>query len=244
MRVSGMRDQTHTTSLEPHRFSYSVGMRWAAAAAALLALWVGYQWVPAVHYFVDRTVSLLAMGDFRALKMFILSFGWWAPVVSAGLMIIQTLAAPLPAFFLAIANAMAFGVFYGFLLSVSSALMAAFFAFYLARWLGRPFVARWVRGLPIDSLIERYGAWGILLLRLFPVVSFDFVSFAAGLTVLRPLSFGLATLLGMMPAALAFSMLGDSIESANRWTFIGGFLLFIILIIFSLIMRRSGVMKR
>ncbi len=61
-----------------------------------------------------------------------------------------------------------------------------FLAFYLARWLGRPFVARWVRGLPIDSLIERYGAWGILLLRLFPVVSFDFVSFAAGLTVLRP----------------------------------------------------------
>jgi uncharacterized membrane protein YdjX (TVP38/TMEM64 family) len=58
------------------------------------------------------------------------------------------------------------------------------------------------------------------------------------------LPFGLATLLGMMPAALAFSMLGDSIESANRWTFIGGVLLFVILIVFSLIMRRSKVMKR
>jgi uncharacterized membrane protein YdjX (TVP38/TMEM64 family) len=211
---------------------------------ALLVLWAGYQWVPAVQYFVDRTVSLLAMGDFSALKMFILSFGWWAPVVSAGLMIFQTLAAPLPAFVLAIANAMAFGVFYGFLLSVGSALAAAYLAFYLSRWLGRPFVARWVRGKPVDSLIERYGAWGIFLLRLFPVVSFDFVSFAAGLTVIRPLPFGLATLLGMMPAALAFSMLGESIESANRWTFIGGVFLFVILIIFSLIMRRTGVMKR
>jgi uncharacterized membrane protein YdjX (TVP38/TMEM64 family) len=239
-----MRDQTRTTSLEPQRFSYSVGMRWAATAVALLAVWAGYQWVPAIQYFVDRTTSLLMMGDFHALKMFILSFGWWAPAVSAGLMIFQTLAAPLPAFVLAIANAMAFGVFYGFLLSVGSALLAAFLAFYLARWLGRPFVARWVRGMSADSLVERYGAWGILLLRLFPIVSFDFVSFAAGLTVLRPLPFGLATLLGMMPAALAFSMLGDSIESANRWTFIGGVLLFVILIVFSLIMRRSKVMKR
>ena len=239
-----MRDQTRITSLESQRFPLSVGMRWAAAAASFLALWAGYRWVPAIHYFVDRTVSLLAMGDFHALKMFILSFGWWAPVVSAGLMIFQTLAAPLPAFVLAIANAMAFGVFYGFLLSVGSALLAAFLAFYLARWLGRPFVARWVRGSPVDGLIERYGAWGILLLRLFPVVSFDFVSFAAGLTVMRPIPFGLATLLGMMPASLAFSMLGDSIESANRWTFFGGVFLFVILIIFSLIMRRSGVLKR
>lgn len=239
-----MRDQTRTTSPESHRFSYLFGLRWAATAVALLALWAGYQWVPAIRYFLGRTASLLAMGDFRALKMFILSFGWWAPVVSAGLMIFQTLAAPLPAFVLAIANAMAFGVFYGFLLSVGSALLAAFLAFYLARWLGRPFVARWVRGLPVDSLIDRYGAWGILLLRLFPVVSFDFVSYAAGLTLIRPLPFGLATLLGMMPAALAFSMLGESIESANRWTLIGGVFLFVVLIIFSLVMRRSGVMKR
>ncbi len=240
-----MREQVHTASPESRRFSSSsVGVRWLAAAVALLALGAGYEWLPGFHDFVNRTASYLATGDFHALKLFILSFGWWAPLVSAGLMIFQTLVAPLPAFILSIANAMAFGVFYGFLLSVGSALAAAFLAFYLSRWLGRPFVERWMKGLPIDSLIERYGAWGVLLLRLFPVVSFDFVSFAVGLTVMRPAAFGLATFLGMMPATLAYSLLGESIESANRWSFIGGFFLFGLLVVFSLVMRRSGVVKR
>lgn len=239
-----MREQTRSPSLESRRFSSSVGLRWAVAAAVLLALGAGYQWLPGFRYFVDRTTSLLATGDFRALKMFILSFGWWAPVVSAALMIFQTLVAPLPAFILAIANAMAFGVFYGFVLTCASAMLAAFLAFYLARWLGRPFVERWMRGLPIDSLIKRYGAWGVLLLRLFPVVSFDFVSFAAGLTVMRPVLFGLATFLGMIPAALAFSLLGESIESANWWSLIGGLFLFVVLIVFSVVMRRGGMLKR
>lgn len=239
-----MRERAQSASPESGRSDSSIGMRWVIAATVFAAMAAAYLWLPGFRYFVGRTFSLMATGDFRALKMFILSFGWWAPLVSAGLMIFQTLVAPLPAFILAIANAMAFGVFYGFILTCASALLAAYIAFYLSRWLGRPFIERWLRRLPLEGMIERYGAWGVLLLRLFPVVSFDLISFAAGLTVIRPAPFGLATFLGMIPAVLAFSLLGDSIESANRWSFFGGLILFVVLILFWVGMRRGGIMKR
>ena len=218
-------------------------LRWIFAGAALAGLAAAYAGAPDFRFWVDRTISLLAMGDFHALKMFILSFGWWAPAVSTLLMLLQTLAAPLPAFVLAIANAMAFGVFYGFLLTCFSAMLSAFMAFYLARWLGRPFVEKWLGGKRLDAAIEHYGSWGVLVLRLFPVVSFDFISFAAGLTAMRPLPFGLASLLGMIPAALAFSLLGESIESASRWSFMGGLVLFLLLLLFGLGVRRSKMWR-
>lgn len=239
-----MRERIRTISWESTWLLAIVGFRWVATAVVVLAFLSAYQWIPGLRYFVDHSASLLAMGDFHALKMFILSFGWWAPVVSAILMIVQTLVAPLPAFILAIANAMAFGVFYGFILTCGSAFLAAFLAFYLARWLGRPFVERWMSGWTLDSWIEKYGGWGVLLLRLFPVVSFDFVSFAAGLTLMRPAPFGIATILGMIPAALAFSLLGESIETASRWSLLGGLVLFLVLLFFSLLIRRSGMMRR
>lgn len=242
--IVAVRDRMSPPSLDALRSPGPIGIRWAGTALALLAMGAGYRWLPPVRFFVDRAASLMAMGDFHGLKIFIQSFGWWAPVVSAGLMILQTLAAPLPAFVLTIANAMAFGIVYGFLLSCGSAIAAAFVAFYLARWVGRPFFEKWMRLRNFDRMIETYGAWGVLLLRLFPIVSFDFVSYAAGLTVMRPLAFGLATFLGMIPAALAFSMMGDSIETANRWTLVGGAVLFVFLLLFSLCMRRSGRLKQ
>jgi len=157
----------------------------------------------------------MVKGDIRALEDFILSFGWWAPVISFLLMILQTLIAPLPAFMLSIANAMLFGFFYGFLLTWLSALVAAFTAFYLSRWLGRPFLGRTIEAHILgkfDGLIETYGAWAVLILRLFPVISFYVVSFAAGLTAMRWKRFGLATFVGMLPQRL------PSRSSASRFT--------------------------
>ena len=128
-----MRERLRSISWETRWLLGIVGFRWVATTVVVLAFLTAYQWISGLRYFVDQTASLLAMGDFRALKMFILSFGWWAPVVSALLMIVQTLAAPLPAFILAIANAMAFGVVYGFILTCGSALLAAFTAFRCTR---------------------------------------------------------------------------------------------------------------
>ncbi|MEE9275138.1 MAG: TVP38/TMEM64 family protein [bacterium] len=235
------------SGLRPERArAPAIWPRWLLLAAVLLPVGVAYFSLPAFRAGANHVISSIAMGEVRELKELILSFGWWAPVVSALLMILQTLIAPLPAFVLAIANAMAFGIFYGFLLTCSSAILAAFLAFYLTRWLGRPFLLRMGEGKvmsSIDAVIGKYGAWGVLVLRLFPIISFDFVSFAAGLTAMRPRHFGFATFVGMLPATVAFTLLGDSIESASRWSLIGGAILLAALLAGAAVLRRSAAWR-
>lgn len=220
---------------------YLLRHRWLTFIFLLATAGLTYIFVPGFQGWLNEVAGSLLMADVKGLKYYILSFGWWAPVVSVLLMLLQTLIAPLPAFVLAIANAMAFGPLYGFLLTASSAMLAAYLAFYITRWLGRPLFDRRMRGptLRVDACIESYGAWGILMLRLFPIISFDFVSFAAGLTAVRPRSFGLATFFGMLPATIAFTLLGDSLEKANRWGLIGGGVLLGALVLLALCMRRS-----
>ncbi|MGI8866961.1 MAG: hypothetical protein ACR2G1_09530, partial [Rubrobacteraceae bacterium] len=65
----------------------------------------------------NRAVSVLASGNVESVRDYILSYGAWAPVISAALMVLQALLAFLPAFVLAFANGLAFGAFWGGLLS-------------------------------------------------------------------------------------------------------------------------------
>lgn len=222
-------------------------LRWLLLGCLLLAIALAFGLVPGFRKFLMRISSDLMTGNVRGLKELILTFGWWAPAISFLLMILQTLVAPLPAFILAMANAMAFGAIYGFILTITSALTASFVAFYLTRWLGRPFLERRIRPgsmATLDAMLENYGAWGVLILRLFPLVSFDFVSFAAGFTALRASAFGLATLVGMLPATVAYTLLGDATDSANRYSLIGGAALLVLLLTGSVIFRKIQYHKR
>jgi uncharacterized membrane protein YdjX (TVP38/TMEM64 family) len=54
----------------------------------------------------------------------------------------------------------------------------------------------------------RWGAYAILGARLVPVVSFDIISYAAGLTRMGFWRFMLATAVGMAPATFIYSYLG------------------------------------
>jgi uncharacterized membrane protein YdjX (TVP38/TMEM64 family) len=160
---------------------------------------------------VDRAVAILGRGDVAGLRDYILSFGAWAPIVSALLMILQALVAPLPAFVLSFANGLAFGTFWGGMLSLASASLAAVVSFWIARLLGRGPVEALVGRTHLgaaDRWFLRWGAYAILVARLVPVVSFDIISYAAGLTRMGFWQFMLATVVGMAPATFIYSYLG------------------------------------
>jgi uncharacterized membrane protein YdjX (TVP38/TMEM64 family) len=136
----------------------------------------------------------------------------WAPIVSALLMILQALVAPLPAFVLSFANGLAFGAFWGGMLSLVSASLAAAVSFWIARLLGRGPVEALVGRAHLgaaDRWFLRWGAYAVLFARLVPVVSFDVVSYAAGLTSMRFWRFMIATIIGMAPATFIYSFFGE-----------------------------------
>jgi uncharacterized membrane protein YdjX (TVP38/TMEM64 family) len=74
-----------------------------AAVVGLVAL------SPDLRQGLGRALGLVAQGDFRALRDYLRSFGLWAPLVSALLMQLQALLAPIPAFPLMYANELVCG---------------------------------------------------------------------------------------------------------------------------------------
>ena len=184
---------------------------------------------------------LLGTGDAQAIREYILSYGIWAPVMSALLMVLQAVLAPVPAFLLAFANGLAFGAFRGGVLTLASATLAAILCFGIARGLGRDAVIGLVGRRVIaktDRWFERWGWWSIPLARLLPLISFDVVSYAAGLTSIRFRSFLAATVIGAAPASFAYSYLGERAPGLLKSLFAVSALVVLASVV-SLILRRA-----
>ncbi len=188
-----------------------------------------YFFVQPVNSAVNRVVFLFSMLDVEVIKEYILSFGIWAPIISFLLMIFQSVAAPLPAFLITFANASLFGWVRGALLSWSSAMVGATLCFYIARFLGRGVVEKLTGKFAlksVDGFFEKYGKYTILIVRLLPFISFDIVSYAAGLTSMGFWSFFWATGLGQLPATLVYSYVGGMLTGGVKKFVMGLLILF------------------
>ena len=197
--------------------------------ASLVLLVACYFVWPAYKSFIDLTLTAFASGDFRAMRDFISQYGAYAAAISFFLMIFQSVAAPLPAFIITLANANLFGWLYGAVLSWSSAMAGAALCFFIARILGRNTAERLTSkaGLEsIDDFFRRYGTHSILIARLLPFISFDLVSYAAGLTSMKFWPFFIATGLGQLPATIVYSYVGGMLTGGAQLLMTGLLLLF------------------
>jgi uncharacterized membrane protein YdjX (TVP38/TMEM64 family) len=170
---------------------------------------------------VSRALAILATGDGVAIGDYLRSHGAWAPVASLFLMLVQAVAAPVPAILVAFANGLAFGVVWGGLLTVAGQTLAAAVCFWIARALGRGPVAALTSSLGLknaDRWLTRWGVRGIILLRLVPGISFDVVSYGAGLTGIGFAPFLMATAVGVTPQAFLYAyLIREAPQSA--WAF-------------------------
>jgi len=159
----------------------------------------------------NRAVGILGHGDIAGLRDYIVSFGLWAPVASCFLMVLQALVAPVPSFLITFANGLAFGIFWGWMLSVFGHVLAASVCFGISRALGRIPVEVLVGKAGLESAdrwFARWGAYAVFAGRLLPGVAFDAISYGAGLTNMRFRNFLAATALGIVPQTFLYSYLG------------------------------------
>lgn len=197
-----------------------------------------YAVVPSVHDAINTVVMTFKSGDFERMHAFIEQYGKWAMLVSGVLMIFQSIMAPLPAFFITLTNANLFGWWQGAILSFVSSMMGAALCFWIARILGRDVVEKiCTKGalLQIENFFERYGKRCILIARLLPFISFDIVSYAAGLTAMDFGGFMLATGIGQLPATIVYSYVGGMLTGGARKLFMGLLILFALAILVTLI---------
>lgn len=207
--------------------------------AVLLAM-AAYFFLPAVRQLIWDILQMFASGDFIIVRRFVESYGPYAAVISFLLMILQSIVAPLPAFLLTFANASLFGWWKGAILSWSSAMAGAAACFWIARILGRDAVEKLTSrsGLKqIDEFFDRYGRQSVLIMRLLPFISFDIVSYAAGLTAMSFGSFLIATGIGQLPATIVYSYVGGMLTGGAR-LFIAALLVLFAISVLAVLLRQ------
>lgn len=178
-----------------------------------------YQWIPVVNSKINYILMLFSSKSVESIIGYIRSFGVYAAAISFFLMIFQAVAAPLPAFLIIFANAAVFGWWKGAILSWSSAMAGAFLCFIIARAAGRDVVEQLASKAAVSNMdvyFEKYGKYAVLICRLLPFVSFDFVSYAAGLTAMTIPSFLIATGIGQLPVILAYSYVGKRLTGSAK----------------------------
>lgn len=167
----------------------------AAAAGAWLMLGTGF----------DAAVVEAAVGQ----------LGGFAPLIFVGAFALATVLF-LPGSIFGLAGGVLFGPLWGAVWNLAGATLGATAAFLLAKFVGSHWISARADGRLKDVLsgVEAEGWRFVALTRLAPIVPFNVLNFALGLTRIPLAHYVLASLVCMAPGAAAFAWLGHAGRSA------------------------------
>jgi uncharacterized membrane protein YdjX (TVP38/TMEM64 family) len=188
-------------------FTKSPG-RFAAAVILLLLLLVG-------GYVLAVTLSSFSTEDIVRLLS---DAHRWGPAMIVGMMVLAIVFSPIPSAPITVAAGAAYGHLWGTMYALIGAEIGALVAFEITRRLGQERAQRLIGSctLPKAARSQLGLALTVFAMRLFPAISFDVVSYAAGLTVLQRRWFALATAAGMVPATFLLSHAGAGLRNTDN----------------------------
>jgi uncharacterized membrane protein YdjX (TVP38/TMEM64 family) len=173
-------------------------------------------------YFVLASSNLVELlTDVELLIVKVRDFGNFGPLLLIALMALAIVFNPLPSAPVALAAGAVYGHTFGTIYIVIGAEAGAIIAFLIARIAGHELVGKYLgTTLSFGRFGSQNGLTGIVFIsRLIPFMSFDLVSYGAGLTRIKFWRFAAATLLGLIPVSFALAHLGGEIitidETAN-----------------------------
>lgn len=171
----------------------------------------------AIYWIMERTGALSLLGNSEQLQLFIKRLGIWGPAAIILCMALAIVLNPIPSAPIALAAGAAYGHIWGTLYVVAGAELGALVAFFLARTLGYTMISR-IFGDQIR--LGWLGSQNMLTVtvfttRLIPFLSFDLVSYGAGITPIKTWRFALATLFGILPASFLLAHFGGNMTTDN-----------------------------
>jgi uncharacterized membrane protein YdjX (TVP38/TMEM64 family) len=170
------------------------------------------------------------------IRDWVISFGWWAPVVFIALLTFRPLVL-FPASIFSIAAGLAFGPYTGFIYIFTGAIGGASVAYVISSFLG---MKLWRKPSSKMHMIREKMAensfFYILILRLLPFLNFDLVSYLAGAGKVRYVPYIAATALGIIPGTIGFVFFGSGLSGEDRmhlYVAAAMFILFSLLLFFT-----------
>ena len=145
------------------------------------------------------------------------SAGHWGPILIIALMILAIVFTPVPSAPVAMSAGAVYGHVWGTVYVVAGAELGAILAYVLARCLGYSVLRRWFgEKLDVGLLGSQNFLMGtVFITRILPFISFDIVSYAAGLSPLAFWRFAIATLAGIIPASFLLAHFGSEVSTTE-----------------------------
>lgn len=152
----------------------------------------------------------------QGVRLWIESFGLWAPLAYIALMTLAIIIVPIPDFIIGLAA----GLIFPWYLAASYTLIADFLGssitFFLGRRFGRPMVQHFIKEDQLeqfDELASNLGLPTIFIMRLIPGFNFDLVGYASGLTPIAYMPYMVVTLLGILPRRIGtYYFINESLQ--------------------------------
>ena len=176
--------------------------------------------------------------DEEGLKEWIEGYGVWAPLVY---ILIYTIA---PVFFipglpLTVVGGIVFGPLWGVVYASVGATLGASSAFLVARYMGREWVEERIKGTRLEELdreVKKQGWKIVAITRLVPLLPFNLLNYAFGLTGIRFSHHAVASFLFMLPGVIGYVFFSSSLFSlivSGRpgWGLLAGLVLVVLIVI-------------
>jgi uncharacterized membrane protein YdjX (TVP38/TMEM64 family) len=171
-----------------------------------------------IYFVLVNTNFIVLLANVELLTVKAQNLGFFGPLLLIALMTIAIVFSPLPSAPIALAAGAVYGHGYGTIYIVVGAELGAIIAFLIARMTGHELASQY---LGSKFSLGRFGSQNALtsivfISRLIPFMSFDLVSYAAGLTPIKFWRFASATLLGLIPVSFALAHMGGALITSDE----------------------------
>ncbi len=152
----------------------------------------------------------------EAVRHYILEFGPWALAVYIALYALNTVSLLPPIGIMSLAAGFIFGPFLGTVGIMAGSFLGTSTTFFISRIFGSGFVEKMTKNHPkvieFQEKLNQKGFVTILLVRLIPLIPWEVVNYAAGLSKIKYKDFILATLIGIFPSVVLQTFFSDRLS--------------------------------
>ncbi len=197
-------------------------------AGLRLLLLLGFLLLTVVLFLLaERAGWLAGLQDQVKLQAFVEQLGLFGPLAIIILLALAIVISPIPSAPIALVSGALYGHGPGTVYVVLGSVTGAMLAFTIARRLGQDYVNhKLMQHLPVKLVGSQNTLMAIVFAsRLAPFISFDVISYAAGLTCLGYGRFLLATLAGIIPISFLLAHLGSEVSNGEMGSIANAILL-------------------